>query len=500
MFTQNIWRGKKRVVLVASLTLVLVTGLCGFHTPHSVYGATNGIIAFSRSDGANDQIETIHADGTAMQALTNDSFNNESPVWSPDGSRILFAADPNNNGNTQLDVMNADGSGRTQLTHDANGDFYGSWSPDGSHIVFTCGDGTDYQLCIMNADGTHETSITTGSNQYFTPSWSKNNQIAFTCTVSFVDQICTIHPDGSGLTQITSDSHSHSSPSWSPDGTKLALIYDPTLYSDHLAFMNPDGSSLQTLSTGSTDNQVVSWSPDGTKLVYQNFVSGTDTQTRVYTVNIDGSNETAITPNDGMAAGSPSWQPIITNDVDNDGSSNALENASPNSGDANNDGILDSWQANVTSFVSSLTNNYVALQTSCAANNSVQASAEPTQYPDKGFSYPAGLVGFTTTGCGTPGSTATITEYFYGSYDPSQLVLRKWDSIKHTYLTVPGATLSTVTIGGRTALKIVYTVTDGSAFDLDGSANGQIIDPAGPALNTANVPNTGAGGMAAVRE
>jgi len=489
-----------RSVLLFSAAVVLAFGGLNLRSPNHVYGATNGNIVFVRSDGTNDQIYTIHADGTSMHALTSDSFNNEVPVWSPDGSKILFASDPTNSGNTQIEVMNADGSNRIQLTNDTNGDFNSAWSPDGSRIVFVCGDGTDYQLCVMNADGSGKTTITTGSNAYFKPSWSINNSIAFACQEGPQQQICTIKPDGSGFAQLTTDNHSHASPSWSPDGSRLALIYEPTLYSDHLAFMNADGTNIQTLTNSANNNDLVSWSPDGTKLVYQNFVSGTDTATRIYTINIDGSGETAVTPNDGASTSAPSWQPIITDDVDNDGIANALENAGPHGGDANADGILDSWQANVTTFVDPVTNAYVSLQTSCTANSNVQASAESTQYPDKAFSYPAGLVNFTTAGCGSPGSTATITEYFYGNYDPSQLVLRKWNPTTHMYSTVPGAIFSTVIIGGQSVLKAIYAVTDGSALDLDGSANGQIVDPTGPALNAATVPNTGTGGTATAIE
>ena len=494
---------RKRMVRTGMLfgaAVVLAVGGLGLQLSRHASGATNGIIAFARSDGTNSQIDTIHADGSNMQALTSDGFSNDSPSWSPDGTKILFASDPTNTGIGQLDVMNADGSHRTQLTNNPNGDFAGVWSPDGSRIVFTCNDGTDYQLCVMNADGSNVTTITSGSNQNFEPSWSINNVIAYSCFVSFQQQICSIKPDGSGYAQLTSDAHTHLSPSWSPDGSKLALIYEPTLYSDHLATMNPDGSNLQTINNSATNNDRVSWSPDGTKLVYQNFVSGTDTTTRIYTINIDGSNETALTPNDGNFTNSPSWQPIITNDVDNDGALNSVENAGPNGGDANGDGVLDSWQAAVTTFVNPVTGEYASLQTSCTANSSVQASAESTQYPDNAFSYPAGLMNFTATGCGSPGATATVTEYFYGNYNSSQLVLRKWNPATHAYATVPGAVLSTTTIGGQAVLKATYNVTDGSAFDQEGSANGQIVDPSGPALNAATVPNTGAGGTATTEE
>jgi len=66
-----------------------------------------------------------------------------------------------------------------------------------------------------------------------------------------------------------------------------------------------------------------------------------------------------------------------------------------------------------------------------------------------------------------------------------------------TYTTVSGATFSAVTIGGQSALKVVYQVTDGSSLDDDGAADGNITDPAGPAVLVVGVPNTGLGGQPA---
>jgi len=182
---------------------------------------------------------------------------------------------------------------------------------------------------------------------------------------------------------------------------------------------------------------------------------------------------------------------ILPTDWDNDSLANSDETGAPNNGDANGDGTPDAWQANVTSLSNTITKNYSVLQSSCSTNTDTQISGESPLDPDSAYSYPAGLVGFKTV-CGSPGATATITQYYYGTYTADTFVLRQWNASNHTYQTIPGAVLSNVTIGGQAALKVVYQITDGSAFDQDGIADGNIVDPVGPAL-ASTAPATGYG-------
>jgi uncharacterized repeat protein (TIGR01451 family) len=173
---------------------------------------------------------------------------------------------------------------------------------------------------------------------------------------------------------------------------------------------------------------------------------------------------------------------------DADGVFNAEENGAPNSGDANNDGVVDANQSAVTSLLNPLTSKYAVLASQgCTGNSNVGFDAEADLAKTDGdYIYPAGLMDFSLT-CGTPGATATVTHYYYGTYDPSKLVMRKYNATTNTYRTISGAVLSTVTIGGQAALKAVYSITDGGLLDDDGLANGTIVDPAGPALQLAAV-------------
>lgn len=91
----------------------------------------------------------------------------EHPTWSPNGTKIAFAAYPGYpdlNLKEQIYLMNPDGSGKVKLTNETEANCnYPSWSPDGSQIVFQKtypGFAHCYEIWTMNADGTNARAIT----------------------------------------------------------------------------------------------------------------------------------------------------------------------------------------------------------------------------------------------------------------------------------------------------------------------------------------------------
>lgn len=178
---------------------------------------------------------------------------------------------------------------------------------------------------------------------------------------------------------------------------------------------------------------------------------------------------------------------------DGDGISAGVEGAGPNSGDANDDDTPDSDQANVASFVNPVTGQYtaIAVDDGCTLSG-VGAATEISQTNrDSGYSYPLGLVSFNAHCAST-----TVTQYFYNP-PAGDLVLRKL--INDAYSAVSGATIERQTIGGQAVLVVSYTISDGGVFDEDGTINGVIVDPVGPAL-AASGSTVDDGGLAATGE
>lgn len=110
---------------------------------------------------------------------------------------------------------------------------------------------------------------------------------------------------------------------------------------------------------------------------------------------------------------------------------------------------------------------------------------------DTGYTYPAGMLHFTVDTV-TPGDTATITLYYYG-ISPNGLVAQIQLDNTPISQNISDAVITSVTIGGQTATKVVYSITDGSSLDEDaGIVDGYIVDPVGLAqVVVPGAPNTG---------
>ena len=79
-----------------------------------VLGTLPGRIAYQTSRDGNLKIYVMNGAGSGLTNLTDNPANDGQPVWSPDGTQIIFWS--SRDGNKELYVMDADGSNQTRLT------------------------------------------------------------------------------------------------------------------------------------------------------------------------------------------------------------------------------------------------------------------------------------------------------------------------------------------------------------------------------------------------
>lgn len=181
-------------------------------------------------------------------------------------------------------------------------------------------------------------------------------------------------------------------------------------------------------------------------------------------------------------------------DLDNDGIADNVEQAGPNNGDANNDGIADYNQVYVASYVNQVNSQYSVLEVdqTCFIRTAYSMNESENVVQDSGFDYPAGIMTFTMNCANEDGFIATINQYYYGV--DASLAVRKYNPNTNAYFDIEanyGATKENVSIGGEQAVKVNYLITDGGDLDMDNSSNGNITDPAGLAMSNVGSPNTG---------
>jgi hypothetical protein len=83
------------------------------------------------------------------------------------------------------------------------------------------------------------------------------------------------------------------------------------------------------------------------------------------------------------------------------------------------------------------------------------------------------------------GASAQVRIILGSQYDTSNWTYKKYNSLTKKYAVVPNVTYGTTIVAGKTVTTMSYKATDGDATDEDGVANGEYVDPSGPAITVA---------------
>lgn len=194
------------------------------------------------------------------------------PTWSPDGNRIAYVSYDPFAGGAALYVVDAEGGEPERLATAADRP---AWSPDGTRIAYLTASqaadplGAAESLRVINLDGGAPTTLAEAAPFGLPPRWSPDGRtIAYVGGDLMSPEVRLVSADGGEPQELEAPASGRiAEAAWSPDGTTLAVTWDPAGF-----FSGSSGIGLVDLGTGSLTRLATSdagwyvfptWSPDG---------------------------------------------------------------------------------------------------------------------------------------------------------------------------------------------------------------------------------------------
>ena len=205
-------------------------------------------IVYAEGNSETSDLWTMNADGTNKTRLT-DNYSSHSPAWSPTGDRIAFVSQ--HESGWHIYMINADGQNQVRLTISDSAiidEGAPLWTPDGTKVIF---------------QGTRITPAGTRDDYYQADASNSGATQRLTFVDALFDSArATISPDGSKLvvryqhnlqgfaldgsqavTNLTENmAESPYDPDFAPGGSRIIFVKG-----DYLAIMKADGSEVVNL-------------------------------------------------------------------------------------------------------------------------------------------------------------------------------------------------------------------------------------------------------------
>ncbi|GEM_PF-104004 len=271
-------------------------------------GLAKGRIVFSYITESGTDLGIIDFEKATLEKFYSSTKLDEYPVWSPDGTKVLFYSDQT--GDREIFTLNADGSGLTQLTKSAGYDEDPDWSPDGTQIVFHSARlGKGQNLFIMNADGTKPRAITNDRFKNTTPRWSpRGNEILYSTTSSWPGWDLALYDLGTKTAaQLTGGFKTYCRAGWHPDGGRFAFSYGFGNEID--IYLQEKGGAPKQLTKLTGREYDAIFADGGKKLFFVSEATAGAGNFQLFMLDMESLATTQITEGAGSVR-HPSWSPL----------------------------------------------------------------------------------------------------------------------------------------------------------------------------------------------
>lgn len=192
--------------------------------------------------------------------LTRHPATDSHPVWSPDGTRLVFLSQ--RDGGQNLYMLDARGRHLQRLTYWETADIPLAWSPDGARILFASDRSFQRQFFTMNPEGRDIRSADLLPDWYdadvaWSPDGTRGLALRFEGGRS---DIYLLDAGGQVLAQLTDTPVRDWQPAWSPDGRWIVFV-SRREGRDTLYIMDAEGRHLRRLTAPGLREDLPAWRP-----------------------------------------------------------------------------------------------------------------------------------------------------------------------------------------------------------------------------------------------
>jgi Tol biopolymer transport system component len=229
-----------------------------------------GKIVFQSDMDGDNEIYLLTSKG--LKKLTDNTWSDEYPKWSPDGKKIAFTANPK--GSYEIFIMNDDGSDIVQLTKTKHNAIEHAWFPDGKKIAYTIerrrGIFRSYKLWMVDIKTKKtERLLADFQGSCALPNFSPSGHLMGFTGKRTIGWDVAIYDFKTKRISFLTEGGKSCRPHFSHDGKKIAYVSSVADGKGDIWLMNPDGSGKMRLTRrDETYDYYPSWSPDDKFIVF----------------------------------------------------------------------------------------------------------------------------------------------------------------------------------------------------------------------------------------
>ena len=279
----------RRFLLISALVVLVLASVPAVSSATFIPGPSGKIVfasgransqfpAPADGDDNNARLWVVdYPSGTPVQVTTQPTgtkVQHRHPNWSPDHTRIVYAAGEAFSGTYALWIVDLRDGSQTEFAPAAPAQDRPSWSPDGSKIAY----GSNGDLWVKDvAPGSTAVQLTnTAGIQEERPVWSPDGNTLYynrgvppfnTGSKRDLYKKSPVTPGGEEKGILTGETEDWQ-PALSPDGKTLCFLRGPQSESADLWLVGVDGGLATPFATSAFGELNCVWSPDGSMIMY----------------------------------------------------------------------------------------------------------------------------------------------------------------------------------------------------------------------------------------